>query len=247
MVKPPYLLELFHVRRLLMKKTYTLSQLFADAPIRSFRRKTVIFDEKNPADGLYRIISGRIKVSAVMDDGQILIMNTVGPGDPFPLPLYFLTPAPRIIYTAETNVTAHWSARPETDVYLHAHPEVLYELIGIALKILYTRINTLSRNTAEKKVIQLLIELSQRFGKPGENLFEITTTQQDMADSVNLSRESVNIILNKLAGKAVLKMSRNKIFMDISKAKAELRYGSKVPDELYDGAAAAEAGDLDLM
>jgi CRP-like cAMP-binding protein len=230
-----------------MKNTYDFSELFEGQLVKNFRKKTVIWDAGDEVDGLYCLTSGRIKVSTVTDEGLEYTVNTIGPGDPFPLPLYFAKPAPRIKYTAETAVKAAWLPRAEADAYLHAHPHVLYDIMGLDLTVLYARINTLSRGSAEVKVLKRIIELSERFGKENEDNFEITTTQQELADSVSLSRESVNLMLKKLADKGVLTMSRNKIYMSVSEAKSELSRHRLTARLSQLGAESAAASDLDLV
>jgi CRP-like cAMP-binding protein len=205
-----------------MKIPYDLTQLFKNQPGRVFRKREVISTTGQELDGLFWITSGRVKVSALTEDGQEYTLNTIGPGDPFPLPHYFAMPTPIITYTAETHVKTAWRPRAEVDEYFHAHPEVLYQIMRLVLTVLYARINTLSRGSAEEKVVKRLIELSQRFGKPGQDAYDISITQQELASSVSLSRESVNLVLKKLQSKGILTMGRNKICLSMHKAKAEL-------------------------
>ncbi len=226
----PYLLVLVYVPYNAMKMSLNLDELFNGQPVRVFRKKTLISRSGQDIDGLFRIESGQIKVTACTEDGQEFTLNNLGPGDPFPLPLYFDVVKPTLRYTAETTLKATWQERAVIDKYLYAHPEVLYMIIRKILEVLYNRINTLSGGSADDRVLKRLIELSDRWATPGEDKFEITTTQQDIADSVCLSRESVNMVLKRLADKGVLTMGRNKIYMSIAKAKAEL--GSRSSERL---------------
>lgn len=206
-----------------MKTNYDLSKLFAGQEPHNIKKKTVVCDSSMGVDGLYLISSGRMKVTVLSANGQDeYTLNTIGPGDPFPLPIYFNMQQPKLRYTAETNVKAAWRPRAEVDEYFHAHPVVMYQIMKLVLTVLYARINTLSRGSAEEKVLRRLIEFSVRFGDPCEDKFEITITQQELADSVGLSRESVNLMLNRLEEKSVLTTSRNKIYLSISRANAEI-------------------------
>ena len=229
-----------------MKNTIILGEIFEGQEERIFAKKSVLFETGQKIDGLYLIRSGHVKVTAQNDDGQRITFNSLGPGDLFPLPLYFGLEAPALSYRADGAVKASWRPREQIDEYLHTNPKMLYKIISKVLSVLYGRINILSGGSADERVIKLLIELSNRWGTPGEDKFEITTTQQQLADSVSLSRESVNMVLNRLADKGVVTMGRNKVYMSIARAKAEL--GRRSPERLHQlGAAAAFTGYLDLM
>lgn len=205
------------------KKHNLFSQLFIDAETRTFKKRSVVFDSASEIDGLYMMLDGQIKVTLQSEDGDPeYTLNTVGLGDPLPLPLYFGMKTPRVKYIAETNVTTAWRPRGEVDEYFAAHPTELHSLIRLIFSVMYGRVNTLARGSAEEKVLQRLIELSERWAVPGEDRFEIKTTQQDLADSVGLSRESVNQMLNKLQDKGVLTNSRNRIFMSVTRATEEM-------------------------
>lgn len=204
-----------------------LSQLFEGQPVRQHRRKTIVFDCYNMTQGLNYIISGRVKVSAITESGQEFTLNTLGPGNSFPLPSYFSANAMPIYYTADTNVKSAYLPREEVDKYLHSHPEVLYDMMRDTLTLLYTRVATLSSSSAEDRVLMRLIEMADRFGTEENEIHEIIITQQELADAVSLSRESVCMILNKFEDKKLLTNKRNKILVCLKSARKYLSDSKK--------------------
>jgi CRP-like cAMP-binding protein len=60
--------------------------------------------------------------------------------------------------------------------------------------------------------------LAQRFGVHIDGSIELTITQQELADSVNLTRESISLMLNQLQDAGVVRLHRNKILVYIERA-----------------------------
>src|SRR4029450_37688 len=52
------------------------------ATVRQFARGDLIFEQESPADGLYAITSGRVKIFKMMPNGKDVILEVFGPGDP---------------------------------------------------------------------------------------------------------------------------------------------------------------------
>jgi len=64
-------------------KADELQALDATSSTRSFPKNTVVIHENDPADSLFVIESGKVKVYCSDKNGKEFIMNTLGPGDYF--------------------------------------------------------------------------------------------------------------------------------------------------------------------
>jgi CRP-like cAMP-binding protein len=202
----------------LMNPMPLLEGFFRERPVRLYPKNTVIFDAGQEADGLFFIFSGRVKLAVTDERGQERIMYTAGPSDPFPLAAYFLHNDQSASYTAMTNVEAVWRPRQEVDAFLNAHPEANREILRMILLAFYNRIRDLSFSTTERRVVIRLMYLAQRFGMPTDGVIELAITQQELADSVNLTRESISVTLNRLQDEGVVRLQRNKIVVDTERA-----------------------------
>ena len=60
-----------------------LQALESSSSTRSFHKNTVVIHENDPADSLFVIESGKVKVYCSDKNGKEFIMNTLGPGDYF--------------------------------------------------------------------------------------------------------------------------------------------------------------------
>jgi CRP-like cAMP-binding protein len=160
-----------------------------------------------------------VKLSAI-HKGRENILFVLGPNDPFPLGPYFLQAVKGTVYTALTDVRAAWRPRAEMDKFLLRHPDAMRGIMNRLLRAFYARVTTLSLVGSDERVLLGLIELSERFRDGTGDMVELEITQQELADSINLSRESTSLILNKLAQAGIVELYRNKIAVNRVKAEA---------------------------
>jgi CRP/FNR family transcriptional regulator len=201
-----------------MNSMALLDGFFRQRPARLYRKSTVIFDAGQSPDGLFYMVSGRAQLTTVDERGQDCTLYTLGPGDPFPLAPFFLGQSHATSYMAMTDVEAIWRPRSEVDSFLDRHPAALREIIGFVLTVFYMRVKDLSFSTTERRVVIRLMYLAQRFGVHIDGSIELTITQQELADSVNLTRESISLMLNQLQDAGVVLLHRNKILVYIERA-----------------------------
>ena len=60
-----------------------LEQIAEHATPESFRRGALIISDGDPADALYVVINGRVKVFLGSDDGKEVVLTILGPGESF--------------------------------------------------------------------------------------------------------------------------------------------------------------------
>ena len=61
----------------------TIDRIAALAIRRDYARGESIFAQSDPADGLYGVVTGRVRISASSADGKELFLNIMEPGDTF--------------------------------------------------------------------------------------------------------------------------------------------------------------------
>lgn len=130
-------------------------------------------------------------------------------------------------YTAMTDVEAIWRPLNEVSDFLNRNPQAMRDIMKIVLRDFYSRVTDLSVSNSKQRVLSRLTYLASRFGEPAKNGtrhgVEMTITQQELADSINLTRESISIILNRLQDQGVVQLRRSKIFLDVVRAQRQLK------------------------
>jgi CRP-like cAMP-binding protein len=177
---------------------------FSDGQHITFARDETIVNGYDEPSGVYLIKQGFVKACSVSKDGHgnLLIIHQVG--DFIPLP-WALDGAHTtgLFYVAMTDVTVLRAPKNKLRVAMGSNSwlsqEILKQAVGIITS--YTqRIQTLEFRTARGRVISELITLAERFGSDqgSEIIIGAPITHQDIADSINMTRETASRALEKL-------------------------------------------------
>jgi CRP-like cAMP-binding protein len=162
-----------------------------------FPRGTVIFNEGEPGDRLYIIVSGKVKIVRSAPDGRENLLTILGPSDMFG-ELAIFDPGPRTSsVTTVTQVRAVSMDREALRTWISGRPEIAEQL----LRVLARRLRRTNNNLGDLiftdvpgRVAKQLLQLVQRFGAQEGNALRVThdLTQEEIAQLVGASRETVN-------------------------------------------------------
>ncbi|AJI77781.1 MULTISPECIES: CRP-like cAMP-activated global transcriptional regulator GlxR [Corynebacterium] len=182
-----------------------------------FPRGTTIFDEGEPGDRLYIITSGKIKLARHAPDGRENLLTVMGPSDMFG-ELSIFDPGPRTSSAVcVTEVTAATMNSDMLKQWVADHPAIAQQL----LRVLARRLRRTNANLADLiftdvpgRVAKTLLQLANRFGVQEGGALRVNhdLTQEEIAQLVGASRETVNKALAtfahrgwiRLEGKSVL-------------------------------------------
>ena len=167
---------------------------------RSFPKNTVVIHENDPADSLFVIESGRVKVYCSDKNGKEIIMNTQGVGDYFgELGLLDDSTRSASVRTVD-RCTFCIVYKDDFNRVLDHHPNIARQLIrNLATRVrkLTADVKSLALQDVYGRVANVLMDLSEERGDGSLYIGE-KLTQQDIADRVGASREMVARILKDL-------------------------------------------------
>jgi CRP/FNR family transcriptional regulator len=178
---------------------------------RRFPRGALIFSEGDDGDSLYVVVDGKVKVFRTAADGRENMLAVLGPGEMFG-ELSLFDPGPRtatvaaITDCALTSV-AHDALRP----WLTGRPELSEQLLqALARRLRRTNeaMADLVFSDVPGRVAKALLDLADRFGKPDGDGIRVThdLTQEELAQLVGASRETVNKALSEFASRGWLRL-----------------------------------------
>jgi len=177
-----------------------LETLSGSSSSRSFPKNTVVIHENDPADSLFIIESGKVKVYCSDKNGKEFIMNTQGEGDYFG-ELALLDDSARSASVRTVEKSSFCIIfKDNFNRVLDEHPNIARKLIrNLAARVrkLTADVKSLALQDVYGRVTNVLMDLAEERGD-GSSYIPEKLTQQDIADRVGASREMVARILKDL-------------------------------------------------
>lgn len=197
---------------------------------RSYAADEIIFHKDDPASGLFILTSGIVKICVSSEEGQETLICLMFPGDCFG-EMAILDGRPRsATAVALERVETLLLLRNDFNEYLDSHPKVARKLIAL----LCQRLRDTNESVADLaffdihgRVAKRILQLARDHGVPGANGVEIAIpiTQQDFANYVGASRETVNRAISFFREKGYLSTADRRIVVhDAAGLEARITY-----------------------
>jgi CRP/FNR family cyclic AMP-dependent transcriptional regulator len=192
-------------------------------------RGRTLFNEGDPGDKLYVVTAGKIKLGRSAADGRENLLAVLGPGEMFG-ELSLFDPGPRTATaTAVTDTTVLGLGHGDLQPWLTGRPEVASHLLG-ALAQRLRRTNEamadLVFSDVPGRVAKALLDLATKFGVEAEDGLRVThdLTQEELAQLVGASRETVNKALADFASRGWLRLEpRSVVIMEVDRLQRRAR------------------------
>ncbi|BBX65451.1 cAMP receptor protein [Mycobacterium saskatchewanense] len=185
-----------------------------------FERRSTVFDQGEPADRLYIIISGKVKIGHRAPDGREHLLAIMGPPEMFG-ELSILDPGPRTASaTALTEVRAVAMDHDMVRGWMADRPEVAEQLLRVMARRLRRadcKLTDQISTDVRGRVAKQLLLLAQQFGtREGDALRVVhDLTQEEMAQLVGASREATNQALSAFVARGWIELeSHNFLILD---------------------------------
>jgi CRP/FNR family cyclic AMP-dependent transcriptional regulator len=187
-----------------------LDEFVARSQHRVFPRNTVVVLEGEPAEALYVILEGQVRVFVADEDGREVELNLMGPGEYFGelmLAEQRRTASVRTVTQARLCVVQ----RGDFEAVLAARPDIAFHVIHTLIhrvRVLTGNVASLALMDVYGRVARLLQENARavdgRLTLPG-------MSQQTIAERIGASRSMVNRILKDLVAGGYLKVAKDEI------------------------------------
>jgi CRP-like cAMP-binding protein len=174
-------------------------------------RGQVIFHEGESGDSLYIVLAGKVKLGRKSADGRENLVALMGPSDQFG-ELSMFDPGPRT--TTAVAVTDSRLARmpkPALRRWITDRPEIAEKLLRVLARRLRRTNNMLADlifTDVPGRVAKQLLQLASQFGSVEGGHLRVThdLTQEELAQLVGASRETVNKALADFASRGWLRL-----------------------------------------
>ncbi|GAA4386206.1 Crp/Fnr family transcriptional regulator [Nocardia zapadnayensis] len=190
---------------------------------RSLRRGTALFHEGDPGDELYIVSTGKLKIGRESPDGRENLLSVVGPGEIIG-ELTLFDPGARSTTATAVSQTELLSLKHEDLMtWLRERPQAAMNLLkSLAQRLRRTNdiVGDLVFSDVPGRVAKSLLDLAERFGKqaPDGTLVAHDLTQEELAQLVGASRETVNKALADFAARGWLRLeARAVVILDFDR------------------------------
>jgi CRP-like cAMP-binding protein len=180
------------------------------------RKGDVIFVEGEPGDRLYIVVEGKVVLGQAAADGRETLLAVQGPGEMFG-ELSLFDPGIRTsTATALTDCVVLGLGREALRPWLTGRPEVAEALLqALAQRLRRTNeaMSDLVFSDVPGRVSKALIDLNEKFGieRNGEWYVEHDMTQEELAQLVGASRETVNKALADFVHRGWLRVEQRSV------------------------------------
>jgi CRP-like cAMP-binding protein len=207
----------------------TAESLIATMSPQRLERGDVLFHEGDQGDRLYVIGEGKIKLGRTSSDGRENLLAILGPGEMFG-ELSLFDPGPRTATAtavAETQVVS--MGNEQLKEFLAQRPGVAATLLAALARRLRRTNDVLADlvfTDVPGRVAKALLDLAGRFGRPVEEGVMVAhdLTQEELAQLVGASRETVNKALADFASRGWLRLeARAVLLLDIERLRRRAR------------------------
>jgi CRP/FNR family cyclic AMP-dependent transcriptional regulator len=189
----------------------------------------ILFHEGDSGDRLYVVVSGKVKLGRSGSAGRENLLAVLGPGQMFG-ELSLFDPGPRsTTATAVTNCEIRTLEHEELMGWLAGRPEVAQGLLGqLAARLRRANdvVADLVFSDVPGRVAKQLLELAKRFGDRRDDGVHVhhDLTQEELAQLVGASRETVNKALADFAARGWIRLEpRSVTILDVERVERRAR------------------------
>lgn len=181
------------------------------------RRFATVCSEGSPADSIFFLESGLVKISKRGDDNKEIILQIVAAGELFGEQALGSESSRSIAAEVLQEGVIYVIPR---DVFTRAcdqHPELWREisaLLTVRKRQLEKKIELLCLRDVEYRILYYLADLARMFGaRSGGSEYSIPLSQGELASLIGATRETTSTTLNALARRGVIRLGRRQLIV----------------------------------
>jgi CRP-like cAMP-binding protein len=198
--------------------TSAADALRASMSLVKLRKGQSLFKEGDDGDNLYVVSNGKVKLGTKSPDGRENLLMILGPGDMFGELSLFDSGPRTATATAVTDSKLLTLGQEKVIPWVKEYPEVSLQLLArLASRLRRTNevVGDLVFSDVPGRVAKALIDLGVKFGeKRSEGLFvNHDLTQEELAQLVGASRETVNKSLADFAQRGWLRLEARSVMI----------------------------------
>lgn len=193
-----------------------IGSLAARCGIRPYSSGQILFSEGEPCQGLYIVVSGRVRIFKTSANGREQVLAVEGPGASVAeLPVFDGGSYPasgsalektEVLFVSRSDLRAICLENPAVSLKM-------LQVVGARLRRLVGIIEELSFTTVRHRLISWLLRQANAEGRPAERgtVFPLNASHQELAAQIGTVRELVSRNLARLQAQSLIEMNGKQI------------------------------------
>jgi CRP/FNR family transcriptional regulator, cyclic AMP receptor protein len=202
-----------------------VDKLLLRASCKSVRAGRQIFQKDDPGDGLYGVLAGHIAFTVDSEDGRVLTLNVLGPGEFFGEIALLDGKGRSVAAEAREASELLCISRHEFLAFVHDRPDMLLHIIGV----LCGRIRLATQYIADTAFLDLHRRLAKQLlfllDGNGQQQGDLKVSHAELASMLGVSRERVTRQLSAWSNEGILEQGRNRLAVRDRKALKQIVVG----------------------
>jgi CRP/FNR family transcriptional regulator len=193
--------------------------------IKNYKKGEMIFFEGEEGEGLFLLETGKIKLTKMVESGDEQILTIIKPGNIFAEVVLFGNADYPATAVALEDSKLNLIRSQDMEKLIQDKPSIAVKLLNVMSKRL-RRAQKLVRDMGLKdttcRTANLLIYLAEEYGQEqsGKIRIDLKLTQEELANMIGTTRETISRVLNKLKDENLITISRRKmIISDLDRLK----------------------------
>ena len=178
------------------------------------RRKAELYLHGQPADAIYYIDQGLVKLDRPAQDDQCVTLNLSSAGEligeeSLVAQQTYLTQAealtPLVVHRIPSNqVTEAGLKNPQLAMFL-------LDAVLRRKQALERRLELIAAHDVERRILLCLADLAMRGERESDGSYSLPLTQRDVANLIGATRETTSLMLNQMERTGLLLLARGKV------------------------------------
>ena len=175
-----------------------------------------IFQEADPAEYIYVLESGRIRLTQITPDGQQIILHHIAPGEAFGVvALLSNIPYPVTAQAVTESVILAWD-RATLIKLMNSYPRISLNAIKILsdrVRDFQDRIRELTTERVERRIARALLRLARQAGRKEQDgvRIDLPLTRQDLAEMTGTTLFTVSRTLSLWESQGLVHSRREQV------------------------------------
>lgn len=195
-----------------------LSRIADTSCTREYRRRQVIYFPEEPANALYVVTQGRVKISRLSEDGKEVTLFLAGMGEPIGEECLLGTAARETIAEVLEPANVLQIHRETLVPFLHSRPAFVLAVANLMngrRRLAESRLEEMIFRTVRGRLAALLARLARSHGRTtdGGILLDLALAHQDLAGQIGSTRETTTLTLNEFKRGGLLRIDHCRILI----------------------------------